>query len=198
MMKAFWKKRKKPVEAPAAEVGEFDFNKVHQNDLKLMLKFGNPSNIIGNYQSKPFIELPYGIIKKDLPAYQKNDLVLESVELVMQCQFPEFKVKKASGNEIVSFLLWIKSQQEFIYEIEKQNLQSEPEPEMLAAGLHKLNDFGDMVTIDSLAKGSILEYDKIEALPYFKVYEKLKLDKVHRDIEKNYSKIMEEKSKRKK
>ena len=161
-----------------------------------MLKFWKDSNKIGEYESKPFIELPYGIVKKDLPAYQKRELISESVELIMQIQFPEFKIQNENANDVISFILWIKEQQEFLNEIEKINLHTEPEPEMLASGLQRLNDFGELVTIDALAKGNVLKYAEIQALPYFKVYEKLKLDKVNREIEKNYQKILEEKNKR--
>ncbi len=190
----FWQKKR----IEKQEVDEiFDLSSVFAKDFDLMLKYGKPSDTIGKWKSKPFIELPYGIVKKDLPNYQKQNLIIETIELTLECQFKDFKISKATGNEVVGFLLWIRSQQEFINEIEKQNLQTEPEVEMVAAGLHLLNPFGELVTIDSLAKGNVLEYANIESLPYFKVYEKLKLDKTHREIEKRYQKIIEEKSKRK-
>ena len=52
--------------------GKLDFNNVDPHELNLMLKYGKPGNVIGQYQSKPFIELPYGIVKKDLPAYKRK------------------------------------------------------------------------------------------------------------------------------
>ena len=167
-------------------------------DFDLILKYGKASSKIAGFESKPFIELPYGLVKIDLPALQRSESDSEAIiNLIMKLQFPEFDIESASGNEIVSFSLWIKEQQEFIYSIEEKYLSSEPEPEMMAAGIHQLNEFGDMVTVDALAKGDILKYDETKALPYFRVYEKLKLDKVNRDIEKRYQKIMEEKAKRK-
>ena len=199
-IKSFFRKNKKLDSKISGknqkEVKNFNLNEVLQDDLKKMLKFGKASNKIGEYESKPFIELPYGIVKKDLPAYQKRELISESVELIMQIQFPEFKIQNENANDVISFILWIKEQQEFLNEIEKINLHTEPEPEMLASGLQRLNDFGELVTIDALAKGNVLKYAEIQALPYFKVYEKLKLDKVNREIEKNYQKILEEKNKR--
>src|SRR5690606_30694403 len=162
------------------------------------LKYGKSSSKIAGFESKPFIELPYGLIKIDLPALQKSDPEPEAiVNLIISSQFPDFDIEAATGNEIVSFSLWIQEQQEFIYSIEEKYRSSEPEPERMAAGIHQLNEFGDMVTVDALAKGNILKYDEIKALPYCRVYEKLKLDKVNRDIEKRYQKIMEEKAKRK-
>lgn len=187
----FWKKiDKQEVEKV------FNPNEIATSDFQMMLKFGKASEIIGKWKSRPFIELPYGIVKKDLPNYQKQGLVLETIELILNFQFNDFKIGKASGNEIACFLLWIKDQQEFIRNIELHNLQSEPDTEMLAAGVNRLNEFGELSTIDGLANGNILNYKKIESLPYFEVYQKLKLDKTLRDINKNYEKIMTEKSKR--
>lgn len=179
------------------EYDNFNINESSPNDLNLMLKYGKPSNIIGKYQSKPFIELPYGIVRKDLQAYQKQELLGETIELIMQCQFDDFKIAKASANEVIGFILWIKSQQEFIKNIEEQNLQSEPEPEMLAAGIHRLNEFGIATTVEKIAKDWNMKPEEVEKVPYFKIYEKMKLDKIQGEINTAYQKIIEEKSKRK-
>ena len=179
------------------ESDNVNINDIVAKDFQLMLKFGKPSNVIGKYQSKPFIELPYGIIKKDLKAYQKQELISESIELLMQNQFEDFKISKASANEVIGFLLWIKSQQEFIKNIEEQNLHSEPEPEMLAAGIHRLNEFGIATTVEKIAKDWNMIPEEVEAKPYFKIYEKMKMDKIQGEINKAYQKILEAKSKRK-
>ena len=171
--------------------------KISQEQLSLMLTYGKPNNRIGEFESKPFIELPYGLIKKDLPAYQKQELIGESIELIMQNQFPDFEIKKASGNDVIGFLLWIKEQQLFIKNIEEANLQTDPEPEKLAAGIHKLNEFGIAPTVEKIAKDWNYTPEQVEQTEYFKIYEKLKLDKVQGEINKNYQKIIEEKSKRK-
>lgn len=179
------------------ESDNLNINDIVTKDFQLMLKFGKASNVIGKYQSKPFIELPYGLIKKDLPAYQKQELLGESIELIMQNQFEDFKVSKASANEVIGFLLWIKEQQTFIKNIEEQNLQSEPEPEMLVAGIHRLNEFGIATTVEKIAKDWNMKPEEVEAKPYFKIYEKMKMDKIQGEINKSYQKILEAKSKRK-
>ena len=132
-----------------------------------------------------------------MPAYQKQELIGESIELIMQNQFPDFEIKKTSGNDVIGFLLWIKEQQEFIKNIEEANLQSDPEPEMLAAGIHKLNEFGIAPMMEKIAKDWNYTPEQVEQTEYFKIYEKMKLDKVQGEINKNYQKIIEEKSKRK-
>lgn len=168
---------------------------ISESDFKRMLKFGNPSNKIGIFESTPFIELPFGLIKKDLPALQKKGDIIAVVNLVMQFQYTNFDAENESGNDIISFLLWIRDQQEFINHIEQTNLHREPKAEMLAAGIHRLDEFGVYATIDNLAGGDLLKHSEIESMPYFKIYEKLKLNKVQQEIEESYQKIIEKKRK---
>lgn len=186
-MKWFWRK----------EISEPEAETIQTNDLQRMLKYGKASDTIGEFTSKAFIELPYGLVKIRIPKLLSEGETEAAVGSIMQSQFVNFDIQNATGNEIVGFFLWVQQQMEHLAYIEKTFLSSDPEPEMLAAGIMKLNEFGEMATIDQLAKGNILEYEKIEALPYFQVYQKLKLDKAHREIEKKYSKIMADKAKRK-
>ena len=78
---------------------------------------------------------------------------------------------------------------ERIQEIERTFLSGDPEPELVGAGVHKLNEFGAFATVHSLAGGDILKHKDIEALPYFQVYQTLKLNKVNNEIDKAYNKI---------
>jgi|GEM_PF-2963863 len=190
----FWKK-KKPIEKFETDPSKIDFSTVSLKDFERMVKYGKSSDTIGKYKSKAFIELPFGMVKKDLPLLQKQELLQESAYLILECQFGKVDLSGVSGNEFLQFLLWIREQQSFLSMIEKNNLSSPPEPELMAAGIDRLDEFGSYVTIDSLAKGNILEHERIEKLPYFKVYEKLKLDKIQRDIEKAYLEIMKSKNK---
>jgi len=190
----FWKK-KKPIEKFETDSSKIDFSTVSLKDFERMVKYGKSSDTIGKYKSKAFIELPFGIVKKDLPLLQKQELLQESAYLILECQFGKVDLSGVSGNEFLQFLLWIREQQSFLSMIEKNNLSSPPEPELMAASIDRLDEFGSYVTIDSLAKGNILEHERIEKLPYFKVYEKLKLDKIQRDIEKAYYEIMKSKNK---
>ena len=148
------------------------------------MQFGKPSNTLGRYTSKKFTELPYGVVRKELPNIQKKQLHLEAVLLILNCQFGEVDISEVTANNVMSFMLWIKQQQEFILKIEQTYLSSEPDPEMLTAGINKLDEFGALSTIHTLAQGDILRHPQIESLPYFKVYEVLKYEKISRDIKK--------------
>lgn len=192
IMKLFWKK-KKPIVIPVDDQSKIDFSTVTQKDFERMIKYGKPSDTIGPYKSKAFIELPYGVVKKDLPLLQKQGRDQEAIELLLECQFEKVDISQVSGNEYLCFLLWVKEQREFINNIEMNNLSSIPKPELMAAGIERLDEFGSYVTIDSLSSGNILNHSKIEKLPYYKVYEKLKLDKIQREIEEAYAEIIKNK-----
>lgn len=188
----FWKK-KKTVKEPVKTESKIDFTTVSMKDFQRMVKYGKPTDTLGPYKSKAFIELPYGVVKKDLPLLQKKDLIQDSIELVLKCQFDNVDLSEVPANDFLRFILWIHEQQEFIYTIEKNNLSSEPEAELVAAGINRLDEFGSYTTIDSLASGDVLKHEEIERLPYYVVYQKLKLDKIQREIEKKYAEIIKNK-----
>ncbi|WP_228443219.1 hypothetical protein [Chryseobacterium nematophagum] len=203
MLINFFKRKEKILATPhqgdtnSNDQVKYGFNNLTQHQFQLLLKYGKASANIGGFKSKAFIELPYGMVKKDVPALLKDDKVVEAINLIMECQYEKFELGNSSGNEVFGFLLWILSQYEFIKRIESRHLHSDPDPEILAAGISRLNEFGELSVIDNLANGNLLEYDRIEALPYFKVYQKLKLDKIIREINKKYQKIIEEKTRKK-
>lgn len=166
-------------------------------DLDLILKFGKVKNYIGEYRSKDFIELSYGLVKIEIPALLSAGKLNECTDLILKNQYPKFEIKNHLQNDILSFVLWIREQLEFIFNLENAYLHSEPKPDLLASGINRLDEFGAMVVIDNLAGGDILKYEKIKALPYFEIYQKLKMDKIQAEIKEQYEKIMIEKSKRK-
>lgn len=179
------------------EIDDFNLNGLTAEKFDLIMKYGKASNRLGKYTSKPLIELPYGVVRKDLPALQQRDRLFDSIMLLLQCQYDKVNLKGVTANDLMSFLLWIKKQQEHIFAIEQTYLSSEPDPEMIASGVHKLNEFGVLSTIHHLSGRDILKHEAIEALPYYKVYEVMKLEKTEKDINETYRKIIETKSKNK-
>lgn len=165
--------------------------------LQLILKYGKASNKIGSYTSKPFISLPYGLVKIEIPNLIKDNDFQGCIYAVLSAQFPQVDIETAEANELMAFILWIKEQLEFINHLENKYLHTEPKAELLASGIQKLDEFGALTTIDNLAGGDILKYEKIKALPYSEIYQKLKLDKVQAEIKEKYENIITEKAKRK-
>ncbi|RMZ60057.1 hypothetical protein D1632_10740 [Chryseobacterium nematophagum] len=193
----FRKKKVKYNTVTEKETTSFSLESVTALELQRMIIYGKPCDSIGPYRSKPFVELPYGIVKKYLPRYQEKGFIYETVELILGCQYDAVDLSHASGNEILQFLIWIKNQQEFIYQRELHSLHSEPEPEMIAAGIHKLNSHGGTLTIDMLAERKLWRHKTIENTPYHKVFEKLFMDKDVNDFYKRVAKIREQLNKKK-
>lgn len=173
-------------------------NEISQSDFDKMLKFGKASNEVAGYASKRFVELPYGLVKIDLPnlQMQKEPDALAIVELIMKVQHPDFDINATTGNEVVSFMLWIKKEQEFISRLEEMNLSSEPEVELEAAGIQEMNQFLGWNSVRALAKEFGKDPFEVKDWEYSKVYLFLKMDTVSAKIDKKYRKIMESKHRR--
>jgi hypothetical protein len=163
---------------------------ITQAQLDYIFKYGKGSNRIGKYESLPFVELPYGVVRKDMITLQKKDLHAEAIMLLLGCQYDKVDLKGISQNDIFNFLVWIKKQHDKIFNMEKFYLKSDPDPHMIAAGVHRLDEFGALATIHTLALNDISKHAFIEGLPYYKVYEVLKLEKVQKEIQKAYAELI--------
>lgn len=170
-----------------------NLNGITQAQLDTVFKYGAPSNKLGKYESKPFVDLPYGVVRKDLITLQKKSLHAEAIKLILECQYPKVNLKGVSQNEIFSFLIWIRNERDKMNKRESVYLSTEPEADMIAAGVHRLDEMGALATIHILAGNNILNHKAIEELPYYKVYEVMKLDKINREIQKAYANIIKNK-----
>ena len=120
---------------------------------------------------------------------------MEYILLILEAQYDSVNLAGVTANEIMAFMLWIKKQQEHIYKIEEMYLSSDPDPLAVAAGIHKLNEFGALSTIHQLAGSDPLKHAAIEALPYYKIYEILKLEKINKEIGKSFAELSKKQNK---
>ena len=74
-------------------------------------------------------------------------------------------------------------------------LAYEPEADQVEAGIDRINSFGVMATIDTLAQGNVLLYDQIEEKPYYLIFAKLHLESEKARYIEAYQKIKLRKSK---
>lgn len=161
-----------------------------QQIIQYVLKFGKPKDTLKGKVCKSFLYLPYGLVRITVPALQAEERHDAVIEEVMKHQYDGFTLDGISTNDKVSFYLFVKKEIERIQEIERNYLGGDPEPELVGAGVHKLNEFGAFATVHSLAGGDILKHKEIEALPYFQVYQTLKLNKVNNEIDRAYQQII--------
>jgi hypothetical protein len=171
---------------------------VTQAQLDYIFKYGAGSNKLGKYECKKFTELPYGIVRKDMLTLQKRDLHAEAIQMLLECQYPKVNLKGVTQTEIFNFMVFIKKQHDKIFNMEKFYLKTDPDPHLIAAGVHRLDEFGALATIHTLAMGDISKHPYVESLPYYKVYEVLKLEKVQKEIQKAYAELVKPKQNPKK
>lgn len=179
-------------------MGILNLNGLDEAQLDHVLRFGKPKNTIGGYESKKLIFLPYGLVRIEIPVMQKtnrhDDVILE---IIRAQHGPDINLDDVSPNDALAFYLFVRKELEHIQKIEALGLSGDPEPELLIAGLHKLDEFGALATVHSLAHGDPLKHNAIKAMPYYEIYQILKLEKTHKDISKRYAEIMEAKAKNK-
>jgi len=153
--------------------------------------------------------LKYGVRSNTLNGKKCNDLKLFTFKTI-KIVLPELlskgdfkgiakkllKVNECNDNELMSFILWVKDELALINKIENVNLSSPPDPDLIASGIHTLNELGIVATLNGVSE-DITKWKKILNMPYIDVYYKMLLNKRIADIQKNYHKIQTEKAKNK-
>lgn len=165
---------------------------INQEDFNFLVKNGKRSSILLNFDFESLIYCKWGFVKETLPElFLKNDfeqlffLILKDRGL-----FPFFiDVQRISINEAIAFILWLIDEMKSITELETQYLSSDPDVKMLQSGIKKLDKFGNLNTLDNLAKGDILKYDSIKQIPYNVIFDKQYMEVTKSEIEKKLSKI---------
>lgn len=91
--------------------------------------------------------------------------------------------------DVFAAYAWIVEEVEGIYEVEKEKLFKKPTNKQKAAGIEEFEQLDNIPTIDALANGNILEWDKILELPYGQVLRKMLLNKIQNEYNERYSKL---------
>lgn len=169
------------------------FENISKNEFEFIVKFGKRSNSLFGVELPSIIYFPYRFTKIDLPELMQEGNIEEIINII--CKEKEIEIKEITQRETISFVLWLKDEIEAIHQLESRYLQSQPDPDMIAAGVNDLNEFGELNVIDSLAGGDILKWDEVGRIPYYKVFDKLRKNIIDRRINTNYQKILATKNK---
>lgn len=171
------------------------FENISKNEFELIVKFGKRSNNLFGVDVASIIYFPYRFTKIDLPELLQEGNIEEIINII--CKEKEIEKKEITQQETISFVLWLKDEIEAIQQLESRYLQSQPDPDMIAAGVNDLNEFGELNVIDSLAGGDILKWDEVGKLPYHKVFDKLRKNIIEKKVNANYQRIITTKNKHK-
>ena len=165
---------------------------INQDDFNFLVKNGKRSSILLNFDFESLIYSKWGFVKETLPdLFLKNDF--ERLFFLMMKDRSQHlflnDVQRIELKEAIAFILWLIDEMKSITELEGQYLRSEPDVKMLQAGINKLDKFGVLNTLDNLAKGDILNYDKIRQMPYNVIFDKQYMEVTRSEIEKKLAKI---------
>jgi len=166
-------------------------SQINQDDFNFLIKNGARSSKLLNFDFESIIYFKWGLLKETLPElFARNDFEqLFFLMLKDRGQNPFFiEVQNIEPNKAMSFILWMIDEMKSINELENQYLRSDPDIKLLQAGINELDKFGLNNTLDNLAKGNILDYDKIRQLPYNVVFDKQYLEVTKGRIEKKLAK----------
>jgi len=99
--------------------------------------------------------------------------------------------------DLYSIAIAYSKQLKEIVETEAKDLNVNPTNEQKAAGVDMFLKFGVMNTVKALANNNILNYEKVLQIEYNTVFIHLKMKKAEGIYQDNYSKILQQKNKRK-
>lgn len=137
---------------------------------------------------------PFSVIVKLKKSLQQHtaQTLMDAVTLVFKLAGDEQKQLKLT--EYFPALNFIINGVEQIVKMEANRLSSTPKDELLACGIERMNAYGDLVTIDTLAGGDILKWSQVEAMPWRYIFTKLCMEKDRAEIQDNVDELMRSKS----
>jgi hypothetical protein len=140
---------------------------------------------------KPLIYYPYKFVKSELPTMLMDGKFEEILK--------EFGISPViSLRDAMKIILYCYDELKAIAKMEQEFLNSQPDADMVNAGIETLNELGEYNLIDMLVKEwGVYTHEEIEMMPYHKIFDKQRKMKLEADIQKNLIRIQKDKSKRK-
>ncbi|MDM1542352.1 hypothetical protein [Empedobacter sp. 189-2] len=163
------------------------------------------NKLLGN-ELKELMQLPYLFIKEEL-IEAINELttstfvddkelmnkVRQVVFLVVEkndLKITEKQFNSINDSVILSTFYNINDQLTQLLELEQEHLSAPPDTTLLQAGVMRLNQLGEMVTLMNLSKGDYFLAKRYGQLPYEEVFWLLSYNMISNDIEKKVNEII--------
>jgi len=139
--------------------------------LEFALKYSNSSKAKDGYKCGELVKRSFYEVKELQRLFSSDDNFFELIKFVIEL----FNIPKNPPLfDFFAFINFLKSEIEKVNDIEV-NLISEVQSDIDPA---LFEPFGYLIQIDELAKGDILNYERIKALPYEVCFTKLLYEKV--------------------
>lgn len=165
---------------------------ISEDVLAFLLKNGKRSSVLFGFDFEDALYFSWGLLKEKIPELlSAGDLESLYFLMLKERGINVFKidVERIELKEAVAFYLWILDELKTISELEKNYLQNEADFNLVKAGISKLEQFGHLTTIDSLANGDLTKYEAIKKMPYNLIFDKQFLEKTKSEIEKKLIEI---------
>lgn len=107
----------------------------------------------------------------------------------------EKQLFKLDAYNVFACWKWVSEEMNKLIEIEIKELEDDIPDELKEAGIEQMERFDYAPALDKLAGGDITRYDEFLKLPYAKIFRKLVMDKVVRDITETYKENVSRKTK---
>ena len=166
------------------------------NNYNFIKKFAKPRNKICGVTIDDLTFLPYKILKKEVPQLFEEQKFDEAIHLILKHYKKNvtfIQIKLLKNNIKLLFILWVHKQYKLINETESKYLFNPPDAKLLQAGIKELDILGDINTIDSLADGDVLKWERIDNLKYETVFNKLLKNTIEARINKKLVEINKQK-----
>ena len=167
---------------------------IPKEEFNILKKFVKRSNDIQGIKSKDLIYFSYGFVKIDLP----NLLETADFEEIFISLVPKVKINKLNIQKAMPFIFWVYDSLKNIIAIEREYLSSTPKLDLISAGIERLNELGELNTLDAVASRFNYKMEEIKEKPYHEVFDLQRRMKLEADIQEDLARIQKDRSKQKK
>ena len=163
-----------------------------------LFKNSKRSSLLNGEEFNSLCHSSFKFVKETVPTLLKEG---NFEKLIFECFIDrkififENDIRFFDFNECIYFLFWIIDELKFWNEMEHKHLSSDPDFDMLAAGINDLNIFGDLNTTDSIAVKYGITPWEVECWSYQKVFDLQLKSKKESEFQKKYMKIVQNKNK---
>lgn len=172
------------------------------NDLN---ELGARSNKVLGYELQDLMKLPYIYIKETLveqianmqtETFESEKFLMENIRLIVKSvidannlSINDKQYNGVSDSVVLSLFFNINDQLTELLQLEQDHLQSTPDAILIQAGVMRLNQLGEMVTLMNLSKGDYFLAKKLGAEPYEDIFWLLSYNLISNDIERKVNEI---------
>ena len=156
------------------------------DQMDMVRKYSERINTLCGITLPDLTDTPYGVLRHEVPAdFEAGEFNAAITKLLwsgkvgrvrrfkrLRRKILALRVRYANNYAKLKFIFWVEDSYRALEQLELTYLVSDPDPKMVAAGVHELDILGDKNLIDMMAGGDVLKWDEVVKLPYSRVFDK--------------------------